>query len=138
MVQSWLVADKLYELVKWKFTKINQCKQVKKQQQLDLPNIKLQREGETHTKTENSPMFAINYLSLNTKSGYKDFRSLSFLIDSALAVLLIFIMEAFFNSLQFEASNWLNGVKFLLKYNIFTGLKGNLLLSKLCKLILFY
>ena len=69
-MQSWLVADKLYELVKWKFTKINQCKQVKKQQQLDLPNIKLQREGERHIKTENSLMFAINYLSLNTKSGY--------------------------------------------------------------------
>ena len=65
----------------------------KKQQQLDLPNIKLQREGERHIKTENSLMFAINYLSLNTKSGYKDFRSLSFLIDRALsfAVLLIFI-----------------------------------------------
>ena len=62
-------------------------------------------------------MFVNNYLSLNTKSGYKDFRSLSFLIDRALsfAVLLIFItpwtlhvlgiMEVFFNSLQFEASN---------------------------------
>ena len=36
-------------------------------------------------------MFVINYVSLNTKSGYKDFRSLSFLIDRALsfAVLLI-------------------------------------------------
>ena len=28
MGQSWLVADKLYELMKWKFTKINWCKQV--------------------------------------------------------------------------------------------------------------
>ena len=90
-------------------------------------------------------MFVNNYLSLNTKSGYKDFRSLSFLIDRALsfAVLLImtpralhvlWIMGALFNSLHFQASNWLVGVKFSLKY-VFTGLKPNLLLSNLCNAI---
>ena len=77
---------------------------------------------QTH-KTKNPIMFVINYLSLNTKSGYMDFRSLSFLIDRALsfAVLLILIT--------------LLGVKFSRKYNVFTGLKSNLLLSKLCKSI---
>ena len=47
---------------------------------------------QTH-KTKNPIMFVINYLSLNTKSGYMDFRSLSFLIDWALsfAVLLILV-----------------------------------------------
>ena len=29
IVQSWLVAGKLYELMKWKLTKINYCKPVK-------------------------------------------------------------------------------------------------------------
>ena len=31
-------------------------------------------------------MFVINYLFLKTKSGYKDFRSLSFLIDRAICI----------------------------------------------------
>ena len=63
----------------------------KKQQQLDCPNVKLQRELR-HTKTENSFMFVINYLSLNTKSGYKDFRSLSFLIDRDLSFVVLLIL----------------------------------------------
>ena len=98
---------------------------------------------------ENPFMFVINYLSLNTKSGYKNFRSLSFLIERALsfafllilitpqALNVLWIMEALFNSLPFQASNWLVGVKFSLKYNVFTGLKPNLLLSNLCKSIFF-
>ena len=91
-------------------------------------------------------MFVNNFLSRNTKSGYKDSRSLSFLIDKALlfAVLLVlitpralhvlWIMGALFNSLHFQASNWLVGVEFSLKY-VLTGLKPNLLLSNLCNAI---
>ena len=44
VVQSWLVADKLYELMKWKLTKINECKQVKNSNSKNCPNFKLQRE----------------------------------------------------------------------------------------------
>ena len=61
----------------------------KKQQQLELPQYLLtEREREFERV-----MLAINYLSLNTKSGYKDLRSFSFLIDKALsfAVFLILI-----------------------------------------------
>ena len=36
-------------------------------------------------------MFVINYVSLNTKSGYKDFRSLSFLIDRALSFAVLIL-----------------------------------------------
>ena len=52
----------------------------KKQQQLEFPPILTYREKERESldtpKTENPFMFVFNYLSLNTKSGYKDFRSL--------------------------------------------------------------
>ena len=52
-----------------------------------------ERERESSdTKTENSFIFVITYLSLNTKSGYKDFRSLSFLIDVALSFAVFIIL----------------------------------------------
>ena len=59
-----------------------------------IPPILTYREKERefrHTKTENPFMFVFNYLSLNTKSGYKDFRSLWYLIDKVLSFAVLSI-----------------------------------------------
>ena len=90
-------------------------------------------------------MFVINYLSLNTKAGYKDFRSFWFLIDRAVCNFPYSYHTPdnpctlnHGGPLQlsiFQASKWLSGVKISLKYNVFTGLKPNLLLLNLCNSI---
>ena len=43
---------------------------IKKQQQLELPQYEVTHREFRHTKMESLFMFVINYLSLNTKSGY--------------------------------------------------------------------